>query len=184
MADLPDNFVPLLGRAEDVAPFAAHGPFAESAVMIAPPASSLNSMTLAAILAVKPKGFINLYMDASIENDLSWIAKAGFDVLDEIIEAGDPLLPESESLKRYESVRHIRVSSGDLDPDGTDGLRWLVSRHEGEGGSFGGCAEVSDIGAALYGSGATSGMSSLSSLQQPYFPLPILFSGMLFAGAA
>ena len=129
MGDLPENFMQLVGRAEDVAPFAASAPFAEGAMMVAPPSTHLNAMFLSALLAVKPGGFVNVYMDIGISNDLDWLADTGFDVVETRLASDDPTLPPSERFAKYEGVRHVRVTVGDLDGDGTD-------PSDGKGGGF------------------------------------------------
>jgi len=121
--ELPKNFVPVTGRAEESAPFAANEPFAEDAVMVAPSRNGLDAMILSALLAVKPGGFVNVYMDAEIKNDLKWLEKTGFLVRDERISPGDPTLPPSGRLEGYSEVRHVRVAVGGLKGDGTDPTR-------------------------------------------------------------
>lgn len=115
--NFPDNFIPLLGRAEDVAPFAALAPFARNVVMIAPPSASLNSMVLSALLAVKQGYYVDVYMNAFLDNDLGWVEEAGFDMVDDFLNSGHPDLPSSERLAEYEGVRHIRIKVHDLDTD-------------------------------------------------------------------
>jgi hypothetical protein len=120
MGEFAENFVPLVGRAEDIAPFAALGSFAEGVYMISPPAASLNSMILSALLAVKPGRFVNIYLNAEQDSDYGWIAEAGFDKVEIVLDRDDPTLPESECFKRYSGVKHLRIRVTDLEVGGDD----------------------------------------------------------------
>jgi len=117
---IPPNFVPLIGRAEDTAPFAAEAAFADGAVMVSPPAESLNSMILAALLAVKPGRYVNVYMDAFLKNDLGWIEQAGFDIVEDVMRPDNPSLPAGERLSKYQGVRFIQITVNDLEVDGAN----------------------------------------------------------------
>jgi hypothetical protein len=116
--EFPKNFVPLVGRAEDVAPFAALGSFAEKVVMVSPPAASFNSMILSALLAVKPGGIVTVYLNAEQDSDYGWIPHAGFDMVETLLKPDDPTLPESDCLRKYSRVRHLRIKATDLEVDG------------------------------------------------------------------
>lgn len=116
--EFPRNFVPLVGRAEDVAPFAALGSFAEDVVMVSPPAANLNSMLLSALLAVKPGGAISIYLNADQASDVGWVEEAGLDIVEMLLDSDDPTLPDSDCLTKYGAVRYLRVSVGDLEIDG------------------------------------------------------------------
>jgi hypothetical protein len=145
MGEFADNFVPLVGRAEDVAPFAALGSFAEGAYMISPPAASLNSMILSALLAVKPGRLVNVYLNAEQASDYGWLPHAGFDMVETLLESDDPTLPESDCLRKYSKVRHLRIKATDLEVDGDDspkgkGFRGIAR----EGESANGDVEASD----------------------------------------
>ncbi len=118
--EMPPNFVPLIGRAEDTAPFAAEAAFANGAVMVSPPAESLNSMILSALLAVKPGRYVNVYTDAFLKSDLGWIEQAGFDIVEDVLRPDDPTLPTGDRLSKYQGVRHIRISVNDLEVDGAN----------------------------------------------------------------
>jgi len=135
--DLPKNFVPLVGFAEDLAPFAALGSFAENVQMISPPAMGLNSMILSALLAVKPGGIVSVYLNADQASDVGWIEEAGFDIVETLLKSDDPTLPESDCLKKYKGVRHLRISVGDLEIAGDN-----APGRRGKG--FEGIARLSD----------------------------------------
>jgi hypothetical protein len=114
-----------------VAPFAALGSFAESVQMVSPPAANLNSMILAALLAVKPKGVVSIYLNADQASDVGWVEEAGFDTVETLLESDDPTLPESDCLRKYDAVRHLRIKVTDLEIDGDNAPGRRGKRFEG-----------------------------------------------------
>ncbi|MFA4972608.1 MAG: hypothetical protein WC683_08340 [bacterium] len=107
---VPRNHVILRGRAEEVVPYAFDKPFADKAVMVAPPSFGWAPMMLSALLAVRPGGTVDIYKFNSKNFDYGFLRRAGFGVSVTSLRAENPLIPASDFFKPGMPVSHVRIT--------------------------------------------------------------------------
>lgn len=109
----PPNFERLHGYAEELVPF---GPFAESAVAVAPHPDNAPFMLLAGLLTVRPGGTVDFYM-APGETGLQELARAlGHITETRRIATGDDDFPMSTSFRQAREVERLRIRIMDDTP--------------------------------------------------------------------
>lgn len=105
----PRNHSFLMGRAEELAPFAAEGPFASGAVMVAPGEENVMAMLLSALLAVEPGGEVIVFQQMEEMLPVDLIESMGLDVKVFVLDSNSPSLPPSRHLGRGEPIRMARI---------------------------------------------------------------------------
>ncbi len=104
-----NNIVMLRGRAQELVPFAFDEPFADEALMVAPPSFGWVPMMLSALLTVCPGGTVDIYKFNSKNFDYGFLRRAGFEVSVTPLRAGSPSLPASDFFKPGMPINHVNI---------------------------------------------------------------------------
>lgn len=164
----PETFVPLAMRAEELALFAAAGPFADAVVAVAPTQAQLMAMLLSAVVLIRPGGHISIYQGEGDEVPAEILRALGLEWTGTVLGPQDGSRPPSEALqgkpmRRVEIIGGAPFATRPLRPTGTDGkpgFSGLVFEAEGETTSTSGPApddptestpDVVSLGAAALG---------------------------------
>jgi hypothetical protein len=110
IGSVPENFVRFAGRAERIVPYLFKKPLFESVLMVAPPSYGWVPMMLSALLAVRPGGAVRIFKFAS-SFDFDFLGRAGFDVVEQHMEGGHPLIPSSDYLRPGVPVDFVKITA-------------------------------------------------------------------------
>nr|HPQ80186.1 hypothetical protein [bacterium] len=132
----PLNHSFLMGRAEELVPFAAESPIAQDAVIVAPGEQSVMSMMLSALLAVEPGGEIFVFQNMEDMLPVDLLQSMGLEVEIFSVDTGKYDPPPSRYLAREGEIRMARIRVSQFGGRRFGGVASGSLRSAGDEGAF------------------------------------------------